>query len=621
MEDLDERAIKRKLRALKQAPSNDVRVLTLRAQLAWAISLQQRSRARQISEEVLALATEADEELPALLARRNLAYSRYIDGSFTDGLTRIRKVIEGFRRIDHGPGLLSALDISSHGLEALGDYARAYEVNLEVLELAEKLERPREKAWAHTNIATINVLTGDLDGALGGYKKALGIFQRIQYPVGVARVKSLIGDLYAREDKVHEALAVHIESLQLYRDLRVNIGEALALMDIGAILERLGRPDDAIRRYRMAIGMFAKIESVTSQGRAEIRIGRLLLDNEAFPEARGYLEAAREHLDGKGALVDEMEVYRLLARLETAEGRYEAATRYHENAVRVSDRVNDSEKRAALERIKTRLEIERAEKDAEIHRLKYVELAKMQAKLMETERLAVVGDLAAGVAHEVNNPLGVLRSNLDLLSRAAERIEGELGEAKNPKTRRSLRAMTQSVDSALEATNRIDGLVKSLKRFSKLDESRRQTFDLNEEIKNVMNLVRPRLSESVALEADLEPIPPVEGVPSEINQVLMTLLVNAAEATSEGAIRIRTSASNGGVAIHLVDTGRGMSPELVGRLFEPDLSPDGSRVRFRVGLPSARAAIQRHGGDIAVSSVLGRGTEFEVHLPVRPPSG
>lgn len=622
--DLDPRAIEAELALLEGAPDDDPRVLDLRLRLAWATVLQDPRGARAVSEGALALARQAGDERAEALARRNLVYILMLENRYAEGLAELPGLIETFRRLDDGPGLLSVLDVSVHCWEGVGDYARAMEASLEVLELAERLDRPRERAWAHVNLGSIHAKTGDPEASERCYARGLEIFQRIQYPVGVARTKSLVGALYQAMGRPYDALGAQVASLALFRDLRMDIGEAQALTDIGAILEQLGRADDAVARYRGAIAMFERLANPAAEARVKVRLGRLLREQGSLAEARAVLEHALTELERAGAEVTRLEAHRVLAKLSDDEARHEEAARHWRAAFELQSRLHDEDRRAAFERVKTRWEIERAEKDAEIHRLRYVELAGMQARLLESERLAVLGNLAAGMAHEVNNPLGALRSALDVIERGLSRLSGETDlQARGPTAAwpRALGAMRSSLSSGREAIARIEGLVQSLKRFAKLDEARRQQFDLNREIEGVLDLVRPKLQSGVRLEASLSPLPDLVGAPAELNQALMTLLVNAAEATTDGLVRVATRPTERGVEVEVEDTGRGMSKEQLEHLFEPGLRPDGARVRFRVGLPSARAAVRRHGGDVSVDSELGAGTRFLIQLPLASSEG
>lgn len=607
--ELDANALERALAARADAPDTDPERIELQIQLAWAVALRDKERTRELSEAALRHAQSIGHERLVLLAQRNLNYLGLMRGENLFLLSDVRELVERLRAIDEIEGLLSALDILFYCWESAGDYTRALEVSLETKTLAEKWGRRREKAWALNNIGVIHTETGDLPLAEQALMEALDAFNAIQYPTGVVRTKSMLGRVYHRMGRIHDALAVHIEVLALYRDLRLPIGEAQALNDIALILEELGRPDHALERYRAAAKMFGEAGNRQAWGRVYMRMARLTHHQEDTENARGLVLEGLDALRDSGPAVGVAEALEVLARIEDDRGDTGAAAAAWREAWELQQQIHADERRLSFERIKTRVEVERAERDAEVHRLKYVELASLQSRLIESERFAVVGDLAAGVAHEVNNPLGVLRSSLDVIRRATDKLEGEASP-------RLAKVMERALSSADEASTRIQGLAQSLKRFSRLDEAQRQIFDVNAEIENVLTLIRPRLGSDTRLATDLRPLPPVEGVPQEINQALMTLLVNAIEATPEGEISVTTEEDDAHVRIEVRDTGRGMNHDHLEHLFEPGFVNNGGQVRFRVGLPSAAAALRRHGGDIQVESEVGVGTCFVLTVPV-----
>ncbi|MEL6189951.1 MAG: tetratricopeptide repeat protein, partial [Myxococcota bacterium] len=318
--ELDANALERALAEYADAPSTDPKRLDLEIQLAWAIALQDKERSRRISEVASTHARSIGDERLTLLARRNLTYVNLLRGQNLSALPEVRELVERFRQIDEVEGLLSALDILFYCWEAAGDYSRALEVSLETKELAEKAGRRREKAWAIVNIGVTHMETGDLPLAERALMDALAEFNAIQHPAGVARTKSMLGRVLHRMGRIHDALAVHIEVLALYRDTRLAIGEAQSLSDIAQILEELGRPDHALTRYRASAAMFADGGNRQAWGRVHVRMARLRLDQGDVAEARQLVEVAVETLRAIGVESDIAEAVEVLARVEEARG-------------------------------------------------------------------------------------------------------------------------------------------------------------------------------------------------------------------------------------------------------------------------------------------------------------
>lgn len=273
--------------------------------------------------------------------------------------------------------------------------------------------------------------------------------------------------------------------------------------------------------------------------------------------------------------------------------------------MRQSQEIFGSETSAKIKRIELRAEVDSARKDAEIHRLRYVELKGMQAELVESEKMAVLGKLVAGIAHEINTPLGVLKTGVDLIRRVSPRTEGRVAQVLGPAT-----------DSLSEATERIDTLVKNLRRFVHLDEAAVQEVDVCVELENALELLF--LPTHVALERCIEPVPRLMGRPVELGQAFLVLLQNAAEAIENaGTVRISTREVDGEVEVEIADDGRGMPADQLETLFEVRVGSAGQRMRLRTGLAMVDSVVRRHGGRIAVRSTVGSGSTFTIRLPAK----
>lgn len=277
------------------------------------------------------------------------------------------------------------------------------------------------------------------------------------------------------------------------------------------------------------------------------------------------------------------------------------------------DRVN-----AQLARLNESLEEEVRRRTAELQAA-LVELQETQDQLIVREKMASLGHLVAGLTHEINTPVGVVTSSGDVVHRCVERLEADIGGA-GEGTARTLSALRDSVRSLRAAGERIATLVKSLKTFAHLDEAEVERVDLRLGLKSAVTLLRPELSERIAVEEEYGQIPEVLCSPGQINQVFMSLLLNAVQAIDgRGTIGVRTSAAGDRVRVEVSDSGRGIPPERLDGLFDFALRRDGRRVRMGVGLAISHGIVKKHGGDIEVESLPGKGSRFTVVLPVSGP--
>lgn len=249
------------------------------------------------------------------------------------------------------------------------------------------------------------------------------------------------------------------------------------------------------------------------------------------------------------------------------------------------------------------------------------EQAPFLAEAVTQARLATLGMLVAGLAHEINTPLGAINSNHDVLRRALERLQGILAdEVVEPHELDEVRRIVRAVDSILHvndlAVERMTGLVGSLRSFGRVDRADLDYADLHEGIDSTLAILAHELRH-VRVVRKYGTLPRVRCLPQQINQVLMNLLLNSAQATPEGGtIEIATRAGDTSVYIDLSDTGAGIKAAHLERIFEPGFTTKGGRVGMGLGLLITRQIVERHGGAIAVSSEPGVGTSFTITLPV-----
>lgn len=240
-------------------------------------------------------------------------------------------------------------------------------------------------------------------------------------------------------------------------------------------------------------------------------------------------------------------------------------------------------------------------------------------------RLATLGMLMAGVAHELNTPLGALGSNQDSLRRALGRLQDILAdEVVEPDELDEVRRIVRALDGVMRvndmAMKRVGELVDSLRSFGRPDRAQIATVDLREGIDTAITLLQHEMRDRINVVREYEDIPLVECHPQKLNQVFMNLLLNAIHATpGRGTITVRTTPADDGVLISVRDTGTGIAKDDLARIFEAGFTTKGSRVGMGLGLKIVQQSVALHGGRIDVRSELGQGAEFRIHLPLRLP--
>jgi PAS domain S-box-containing protein len=242
---------------------------------------------------------------------------------------------------------------------------------------------------------------------------------------------------------------------------------------------------------------------------------------------------------------------------------------------------------------------------------------RLQAQLMQADRMALMGTLAAGVAHEVNNPLAYVIAGHEYLKRELDRCAGHLPPG-------SLDEAREVLDDAFEGASRIRHVVRDLRAFSRAEARRRGIVDLRCVAESATKVVFNEIRHRARLVKSYEEAPPVLGDEARLGQVMLNLLINAAHALPEGRaaqheIRVvtRTDAS-GRAVVEVSDSGRGIPAAIAGRVFDPFFTTKPTGVGTGLGLSICRNIITGHGGEITFESREGVGTTFRVVLPPAP---
>lgn len=231
------------------------------------------------------------------------------------------------------------------------------------------------------------------------------------------------------------------------------------------------------------------------------------------------------------------------------------------------------------------------------------ELQEAQLQLINSEKMASLGQLIAGVAHEINTPLASIKSNNEIASKLINNIKDENSDM-----------LKEIVGIDKEAIERINGLVISLRKFVRLDEAELQEADINKELDLTLNLIRHETKNRIAVVKKYGNIPPVKCYPNMLNQVFMNILVNAVHAIKDsGTITIDTSFKNKKLIVKIKDTGCGIKePD---KIFFAGYTTKGVGVGTGLGLAISQKIIEKHNGKINVKTKIGHGSEFTITIP------
>ncbi len=270
----------------------------------------------------------------------------------------------------------------------------------------------------------------------------------------------------------------------------------------------------------------------------------------------------------------------------------------------------------ALDKVNANLEKLVEERTGELNRA-LNELRAQQAHLIQSEKLASLGQMVAGVAHEINTPLGYANSNVETIKESLALVHKAGGLSEDADER--LIEADVLLEDAMHGLAQIDELVKSLKNFSRVDRSATELFDLNEGLDTSLKICQTSLKGRITIEKDYQSdLPKVHCAPSQINQVFLNLINNGAQAIEgEGVIRLSTRQVDDQVEIRVADTGCGMDAETQAHIFEPFFTTKPVGEGTGLGMSIVFRIIEDHGGRITLNSAPGEGAEFVIQLPLK----
>jgi len=261
-------------------------------------------------------------------------------------------------------------------------------------------------------------------------------------------------------------------------------------------------------------------------------------------------------------------------------------------------------------------------------------LQAMQLRIVQSEKMASIGQLAAGVAHEINNPMAFINSNLSTLKKYTGRLTEFIGHLSNstnsPASQQHLDEMRRLlkidhilsdalclIEESQEGAERVKRIVQDLKSFSRVDRAVVSVDNINDCLDSTINIAWNEIKYIATLNREYGQLPSIRCHPQQLNQVFLNLLVNAGQAMEEqGTITIRTWHDEASVFVSISDTGKGIPEEILKKIFEPFYTTKEPGKGTGLGLSISADIVRKHGGEILVASQVGEGTVFTVRLPI-----
>ena len=455
------------------------------------------------------------------------------------------------------------------------------------------------------------------------------VYARVKGRRGMVLAEGGSADFLQREFQVHRSVADDDDGVfEVFEEIKV-ADQSYGRVEIGLATGTLQQVLDAARRRAASIAVIEMglvalfsfaLGTYLTRGLSQLRRASRHI-------AAGEL-GFRLTVRGRDELAETAQAFNEMSRqLE------EAATRRNQAEAEVV-RYRDHLEQLVAQRTE---ELTHANQDL---RQANSEVADTQSQLRESERMAAIGQLAAGVAHEINNPVGFVNSNLGSVNGYLHKLLNLADTCEQhtavlpPEEQRKMESLRSAVDLEFlkddafalveESKNglaRVKNIVQDLRDFANLGAQEWKLADLRRGLESTLNLVQNRMSH-VELVKDYGDLPEVECLPSEINQVFLNLLLNAADAISgRGTITVRTGTGDEGVWVEVTDTGCGIAAEHLNRVFDPFFTTKPIGQGVGLGLSLSYGIVQRHHGRLHVASAPGQGTTFRIWLPLRQPLG
>jgi two-component system NtrC family sensor kinase len=563
------------------------------------------------------------------------------------------------------------------------NYQLALEYELKALKIFEEIGDSSGISYCCHQIAQAYTNMKDYSSALGYDARAMNIRELLGNRAGVAYSLISIGQNYLKMGKYTEALDNLLNSIEIFTGLNENFGLSTALHATGIYYKTIGKPEEAIDYLTKALNIARESDSPLRVRNAAEVLSEIYADQNKFKEAYQMHILYKETYDSlyqeenvvkitQMVMQHEFEQRELLQLAEIARQKQfrnylmvlfglvvilvividlqiknkeiESQKKKLENLF-VSLRIKNDELCQQNEEIVTQkdhLAMLNHELEKQKYELKHTlnELTKAQTHLVQSEKMASLGQLTAGVAHELNNPINFISASIKPLQRNVEDLLallakydavitkndlsdgfGEVEDFKESVDLDYLIKETQNLFKGItEGSTRSMQIVKDLRTFSRIDENEFKPVDIHEGIDSTLLLLHHKMQNRIKVHKKYGKISHVECLPGKLNQVFMNILTNSVLAIEDkGEITIETTRIVDMVKISFKDNGKGMPPEVREHIFEPFFTTRKVGEGTGLGLSISYSIIEEHAGTIEVASEPGKGTEFIITLPFSHP--
>ena len=649
-----------------------------------------------LADRALVLAKRFEKPEPAGNALITLGLANMTLGNWTAAESHYRQAIEIFSNLGDRLNLANAYSQLGYALQAQGLYDEVLRLQLDALEIREELST--DSSLIARSVGAVGMVyqnLGNLDQAMKYFEESLRIRQNIENPreVGIAFSLKNIGSIHQLEGRHDEALDYFQQALGIFeRNQNLQFVETMYRL-IGVSYLSTGEVLLAERYFEKALDIADNFKGRAIKARSLFELGKVYREAGQSRKAERYLKESLQLSKNSKDVVFEKNALQELSMLYEQKGQPDSAIVYFRKYVNVKDSLFNDRQTRTLAEIQTAYESEKkeqeirylTEKQARQARERYIFFAGLflltllaafafwmnarrkiafkglykekkkvegllgekedllqhledaQDQLVQSEKMASLGQLTAGIAHEINNPINFVSSNLEALKLDFEDLNQllvlfpKLQDGSIDKTTLLNKAKDIDLDFLLEEMNaliegmgrgatRTRDIVSSLKTFSRQGQEVFLPADIHEGIDAALMILSNQLKHRIVVEKQYGNLPAIDCQIDKLNQVFVNLINNASDAINgEGKITIKTSQQDNWVEIKIKDTGSGMDEATQKHIFEPFYTTKEIGVGTGLGLYISYGIIEQHHGNIRVWSKLEEGTEFTILLPIKQP--
>ncbi|HNR07003.1 MAG TPA: ATP-binding protein [Saprospiraceae bacterium] len=574
-------------------------------------------------------------------------------------------------KLNFKKGEVQVMNLLGETARVNGEYTRSLEIQLRALEMSRSLKNALAEANSLTYIGLTYTEIGDYPPGLDFLNQAFVLHDRLNMPVNGSFDLSNIGFTYEKMGLLDSALFFQLKAREYLKQTYHIALENLILTRLGQLKSLMGQPGEALAYGREALNRAQRTGDMRNQSGALYRMAEAF---NALNQADSSLHCARLALSISQSLEQRnisLDLYNLLSRLHFDGGRMDSAYYFQKLSIAVKDSLFGPQKIRELQRVSFN-EFQKQQK-SEAERLNFKNRVKIysllalvlvfsglgivlyrnnmqkqkanqilaktlndlqttQSQLIQSEKMASLGELTAGIAHEIQNPLNFVNNFSDVNRELIDEAEQEMNKGNVPGVRNLLNEIRENELKIITHGKRADAIVKGMLQHSRTGKSEAEATDLNgladEYLRICYHGYRAKdKSFNVELKTEFDPsLQKISIVPQDIGRVILNLLTNAFDAVKEKkrrqpdqyepAVLLRTRKEGNQVILQVKDNGLGIPPSLIDKIFQPFFTTKPSGQGTGLGLSLAYDIVKAHKGELWVESREGEYSEFNLRLPV-----